>query len=42
MLPIDITDHWHDTFSGGHVGVLLVENVDNTERKTPSRGENKK
>ncbi len=38
MFPIDITDNWHDTFSGGHVGVLLVENVDNTERKTPLEG----
>ncbi len=38
MFPIDITDNWHDTFSGGHVGVLLVENVDNTKRTTSLEG----
>ncbi len=38
MLPIDVTDRWHDTFSGGHVGVLLVENVDNTKRTTSLEG----
>lgn len=34
MLPIDITDHWHDTFPGGHVGVLLLGNVGGAERIT--------
>ncbi|MCP2014022.1 DNA/RNA-binding domain of Phe-tRNA-synthetase-like protein [Deinococcus sp. HSC-46F16] len=24
------TDAWHDTFPGGHVGVLLMEGIDNT------------
>ena len=31
---IRVTDRWHTTFPGGHVGVLLVGNVDNTKRQT--------
>ena len=27
---IKVTDRWRETFPGGHVGVLLVRNVDNT------------
>ena len=27
---IKVTDRWRETFHGGHVGVLLVGNVDNT------------
>ena len=32
---IQVTDHWHTTFPGAHVGVLLVGKVDNTKRETP-------
>ena len=35
MFQIDVTDRWHTTFPGGHVGILLVGNVDNTPRVTP-------
>jgi len=35
MFQIDVTDRWHTTFPGGHVGILLVGNVDNTPRITP-------
>ena len=35
MLRIETTERWHATFSGGHIGVLLVGNVDNTKRTTP-------
>jgi DNA/RNA-binding domain of Phe-tRNA-synthetase-like protein len=35
MFQIDATDRWHATFPGGHVGVLLIGNVDNTPRATP-------
>lgn len=35
MLRIETTERWHATFSGGHVGVLLIGNVDNTKRTTP-------
>ena len=34
-MQIDFTDRWHSTFPGGHVGVLLIRNVDNTKRATP-------
>ena len=30
MVQIEATDRWRETFPGGHVGVLLVGNVDNT------------
>jgi DNA/RNA-binding domain of Phe-tRNA-synthetase-like protein len=35
MFQIDVTDRWHTTFPGGHVGILLVGNVDNSPRVTP-------
>ena len=35
MLPIETTERWHETFPGGHVGVLLIGGVDNTKRSTP-------
>ncbi len=34
-MQINVTDRWHETFPGGHAGVLLVGGVDNTKRKTP-------
>lgn len=34
-MQIDMTHHWHETFPGAHVGVLLVGNVDNKARVTP-------
>lgn len=35
MLQIQVTERWHQLFSGGHVGFLLVGNVDNSSRETP-------
>jgi DNA/RNA-binding domain of Phe-tRNA-synthetase-like protein len=35
MFPILVTDRWRETFAGGHVGVLLLGNVDNSQRPTP-------
>lgn len=35
MFQIDVTDRWHNTFPGGHVGVLLIGQVDNARRPTP-------
>jgi DNA/RNA-binding domain of Phe-tRNA-synthetase-like protein len=35
MSQIEVTDCWHNTFPGGHVGVLLMGNVDNTRRTSP-------
>ena len=35
MLHIEMTERWHNAFPGGHVGVLLIGNVDNWERSTP-------
>ncbi|MDJ0752767.1 MAG: phenylalanine--tRNA ligase beta subunit-related protein [Ardenticatenaceae bacterium] len=35
MIQIDVTDRWHNTFPGGHVGVLLIGQVDNARRPTP-------
>ena len=35
MVHIETAERWHATFPGGHVGVLLVGNVDNTKRSTP-------
>jgi DNA/RNA-binding domain of Phe-tRNA-synthetase-like protein len=34
MLQIEVTDRWHETFPGGHVGMLLIGNVDNSRRTT--------
>ena len=34
-MHIETTERWHETFPGGHVGVLLIGNVDNTKRSTP-------
>lgn len=34
-MQIDVTDRWHAAFPGGHVGVLLMGDVDNTPRATP-------
>lgn len=35
MFQIEVTDRWHATFPGGHIGVLLIGNVDNSRRITP-------
>jgi len=35
MEPIRFSDAWHDIFSGGHVGLLMVGSVDNSRRPTP-------
>ena len=35
MIQLNVTQRWHETFPGGHVGVLLVGKVDNTKRTTP-------
>ncbi len=35
MFEIDVNGRWHKTFPGGHVGVLLIGNVDNRKRPTP-------
>ena len=31
MLDIIVSDRWHDTFEGGHVGVLAIGGVDNSQ-----------
>jgi DNA/RNA-binding domain of Phe-tRNA-synthetase-like protein len=31
MITIEATERWYATFPGGHVGVLLIGNVDNTQ-----------
>ncbi len=38
MIEINVTDRWHETFPGAHVGVLLVGKVDSTRRETPLDG----
>ncbi|MEW6731726.1 MAG: phenylalanine--tRNA ligase beta subunit-related protein [Acidobacteriota bacterium] len=35
MFQIEVTDRWHTTFPGSHIGVLLIGNVDNSRRITP-------
>jgi DNA/RNA-binding domain of Phe-tRNA-synthetase-like protein len=35
MPILEITDRWHDTFPGAHVGALLVANLDNSGRSAP-------
>lgn len=35
MLQIEVTNRWQAAFPGGHVGVLLIANVDNSKRPTP-------
>lgn len=35
MLHVEVTDRWHQHFSGGHVGLLLIGDVDNAKRETP-------
>ena len=35
MIQIEVTDRWHQTFVGGHVGILLMENIDNTQPSSP-------
>lgn len=32
MLEIAVTDNWKKTFPGAHIGMLLLGNVDNTQR----------
>lgn len=34
MFEVEVADLWHDTFTGGYVGLLLVGNVDNSVRST--------
>jgi DNA/RNA-binding domain of Phe-tRNA-synthetase-like protein len=34
MMEIELTARWHEAFPGGHVGLLLVGNVDNRRRIT--------
>ena len=31
MIQIEATNRWHQTFLGGHVGILLMKNIDNTQ-----------
>jgi len=35
MVDIKISEEWHYKFSGSHIGMLLVGNVDNSKRITP-------
>lgn len=35
MLKINTTRLWYELFPGAHAGVLLIANVDNTQRTTP-------
>jgi DNA/RNA-binding domain of Phe-tRNA-synthetase-like protein len=35
MIEIELTARWHEAFPGGHIGLLLVGNVDNRKRSTP-------
>ena len=35
MLDITTSERWHEVFSGGSVGVLLLEGIDNSKRVTP-------
>lgn len=35
LLQIEVNGRFHQTFPGGHVGVLLIGNVDNRKRLTP-------
>lgn len=35
MLQIEVNGRFHQTFPGGHVGVLLIGDVDNRKRPTP-------
>ena len=35
MIQIEVNGRFHQTFPGGHVGVLLIGNVDNAKRPTP-------
>ncbi len=35
MLQIEVNGRFHQTFPGGHVGVLLIGNIDNSKRPTP-------
>jgi DNA/RNA-binding domain of Phe-tRNA-synthetase-like protein len=41
VLQIQVTDRWHQTFPEGHVGVLLIGNVDNSGIDDPLQ-ENKR
>ena len=35
MLDMTTSERWHEVFSGGNVGVLLLEGIDNSERVPP-------
>ena len=35
MIEVAISSQWRKGFSGAHIGILLIGNVDNTERPTP-------
>ena len=35
MVQIEVTNRWHKTSPGAHVGVLLIGKIDNTRRETP-------
>lgn len=35
MFQIEVNGRFQQTFPGGHVGVLLIDNVDNSKRPTP-------
>lgn len=35
MFQIEVNTRFHTTFPGGHVGVLLIGNIDNSKRPTP-------
>ena len=34
MIEVAISDQWQEVFSGAHIGMLLMGNVDNTKRHT--------
>lgn len=35
MIEVNVTERWRETFSGGHIGMLLLGNIDNARRATP-------
>ena len=35
MFEVVLSDQWHESFSGAHIGMLLMGNVENTNRPTP-------
>ena len=35
MLQFEVSECWHETFSGARIGLLLLANVDNSKRSKP-------